>query len=314
MSAQTQSERIIQVISKERRKMENSRKTLNQSIRFFKDNLIHQYYQFRINTTKDPYKIQLRTKPCKILFIFSHMRSGSSLLTHILSCNPEIIGYGETHINYSCKQDLKDLIFKVYWQRRNYGMSHKYVLDKVLHDHKFLDMNILSSGNVYSIFLLREPKRSLSSMLDLKPHWTEEEALDYYGKRLSMLESYAKTINSQERSLFLTYDSILNQTHAVFDALKLFLGTKEGFSEEYKVLKTTGMQGIGDSSANIKAGHIIRKSRSLENQVSQELVEKGTQYFNQCSATLSEYCTTIKSYESSDLRFEIPSLPSSAQA
>ncbi|MGV2388843.1 MAG UNVERIFIED_CONTAM: sulfotransferase [Microcystis novacekii LVE1205-3] len=43
------------------------------------------------------------------------MRSGSSLLTHILNSNPEIIGFGETHLVYESEQDFKALMFQLYW-------------------------------------------------------------------------------------------------------------------------------------------------------------------------------------------------------
>jgi LPS sulfotransferase NodH len=36
----------------------------------------------------------------EFVHILSHMRSGSTLLAHLLASHPEIIGYGETHIRY----------------------------------------------------------------------------------------------------------------------------------------------------------------------------------------------------------------------
>ncbi|MGH2413856.1 MAG: sulfotransferase family protein, partial [Microcystaceae cyanobacterium] len=231
--------------------------------------------------------------PYRILFILSHMRSGSSLLTHILNSNPEIIGYGETHINYASEVDFKKLMFKVYWQLKNLAMNHQYILDKILHNHKFLDDNFLISEKVYIIFLLREPQKTLPSIIGIKPHWSEEKALNYYLERLSMLEKYAKLINNKKHSLLVRYDQILNHSESVFEALRNWLETQTEFSEQYQVLKTTGMKGIGDSSSNIKAGRIIRNSQKLDSKFSQELVETAMPYFNQCSQTLSQYCRTI---------------------
>ncbi len=265
-------------------------RTIRQSLRYIKNNLAHNYYQFRLNNDNSPYYIRLRKDPYKILFILSHMRSGSSLLTHILNSNPEIIGYGETHLNYSSELDFKQLFFKVYWQLRDYSMDHSYVLDKVLHNHKFLNDNFLNSPQVYTIFLLREPKRTLGSILDIKPHWSQEKAMNYYLERLATLESYAKLINSKKRSLFITYNQLLNDSDLVFDTLKTFLQTKASFSEQYQVLKTTGMKGVGDSSENIQSGQIIRNARKLNTTVSQELVDKGKKSFDHCCKTLSQYC------------------------
>jgi hypothetical protein len=266
---------------------------LRQTLRTLKNNLIDNYYQFRLNSSQDPYQIGLRKKPYRILFILSHMRSGSSLLTHILNSNPEIIGYGESHLHYASELDFKPLMFKVYSLLKNLTMNHKYVLDKVLHSHKFEREQFLTSEQVYNIFLLREPRRTLASILDRKPHLNEQEAYDYYVERLLTLEKYAKLINSKERSLFITYDQLVNQTDLVLSALQDFLETKEGFSEQYQVLKTTGMRGVGDSSKNIQVGRIIKNSRKLEIEVSEVLVEKARQAFNQSCQILSEYCQTV---------------------
>lgn len=266
---------------------------LRQSLRNLKNDILYHYYDFRINTPQYPYQIAFRRTPYRILFILSHMRSGSSLLTHILNSNPEIIGYGETHIEYSSEQDLKKLIYKIYCKNRSFEMNHKYVLDKVLHNRKFTDISFLLSDSIYNIFLLRSPQRSLASMLDIKPHWSEQEACSYYINRLERLSNYAKILNDKNHNLFIQYDSLIDNTQAVFTALKEFLGTTEGFSENYQVLKTTGMRGIGDSSPNIKAGKIIRKPRQLEHQISPDLVKKSLQAFDRCSDTLSQYCKTV---------------------
>ncbi len=264
-----------------------------QLLRSYKDRLAHKYYHFRIHSLADPYRIRGRKQPIKILFILSHMRSGSSLLTHILNSNPEIIGYGETHLNYASELDFKKLIFKVYWQLKDYQMNHQYILDKVLHNHKFIEHNFLLSEQVYCIYLLREPQRTLPSILALKSHWSESKALNYYIDRLAILENYAQLIKSNH-SLFITYDQLVNQSSLVFNALKSFLGTQEGFSANYKTLKTTGMKGVGDSSDNIKTGQIIKTARNLEQTISAELTEQAEKAFNQCYSTLAKYCLSIE--------------------
>ncbi len=263
-------------------------------IRNFKNSTAQKYYQLRIKTVQYPYQILLRFKPYKILLVLSHMRSGSSLLTHLLNSNSEIIGYGETHINYVSEDNFKDLIFKVYWKMRDYKMNHQYVLDKILHNKKISNEKLLVSNNVRVIFLVREPVRSLNSMLLLKPHWDEIKALDYYSQRLAMLENYAKIVHNKNHSLFLTHEQLLQETNLVFEKFTNFLDTKEGFSEQYDILRTTGRSGIGDSSKNIQAGRIVRDSKKLENQISEASITKAMTLFNQCSATLSEYCSVVK--------------------
>lgn len=276
---------------------------IRQLIRVTKNEIVQNYQRFRIDTTQSPYHIIGRSQPYRILFILSHMRSGSSLLTHILNSNPDIIGYGETHIQYASEADFKRLMLKVYWQAQDFRtikdiiklrMHQKYILDKVLHNNKFLADDFLVSENLYSIFLLREPKRTLASIAELKPHLSEQQVLEYYAKRLSMLEHYANLINSKKRSLFITHEQLLKDTDLVFETLKNFLETRQGFSENYQLLKTTGMRDVGDHKGNIKAGRIIRTPRKLETQVSPNIEEKGMECFAQCCATLSNYCRTIE--------------------
>lgn len=273
-----------------------------ESIRHLKNDVIHKYYKLRINTTNTPYTILLKSNPYKVLFILSHMRSGSSLLTHLLITNPEIIGCGETHLNYSSENDFKKLLMKLYNQvqefstvqdLKNLRMNHQYVLDKVLHNNKFIDESFLESDNIRSIFLIREPKKTLLSLLDLKPHWAEDDALCYYIGRLAALEKYAKRINNKEWSFAITYQQLLDNTNLTFEGFQDFLKTKEGFSEKYEVLKTTGKQNFGDSKENIKTGRIIRETRKIDIQVSPEAIKKAQQAFDQCCQTLFEYCRVI---------------------
>lgn len=262
-------------------------------MRKLKNALLHNYYSSRIYASTNPYKVLFRSKPYKALFIFSHMRSGSSLLTHILNTNPEIIGFGETHIQYTSEAGLKELLYKVYWQIRHRRMSHTYVLDKLLHNNKLLSLELLRSNQLYTLFLLREPQASLASILKLKPNWDSHQAVEHYVNRLAMLETYAKEVNDQSRAIFITYEQLVNQTGDVLKQLQSFFKVKQAFSEEYQVTKTTGVKGIGDSSPNIKAGRILRTHSSSHVAIAPELLDKAMAAFMQCQATLEQYCTVV---------------------
>lgn len=271
-------------------------------VRLVKNDIIHRYYSFRINGTQSPYRILFKKDAYKVLFILSHMRSGSSLLTHILSSNPAIKGYGETHIQYESELDLRRLMFKIYFHSQEFknfqdlrklNMDHIYILDKILHDHKLLNENLLELENFYFIFLIREPKRSLISMLDHKPHWTEQDALQYYRQRLSTLARYAHIINNKNRSLLLTYDQLINNTDSVFSALQNFLKTPEGFSETYQVSNTTGMRHVGDFKEKIRSGKIVRKHRKIDLDISQESLAQATDCFEKYELDLFQSCTII---------------------
>ncbi|MDJ0843320.1 sulfotransferase family protein [Crocosphaera sp.] len=275
---------------------------LRESIRHLKNDLIYRYFHFRINHGDNPYEVFLKKEPYKVLFIVSHMRSGSSLLTHILISNPAIKGYGESHIQYQLETDLRSLYFKAYFHNQEFTnfqdleklrMNHSYILDKLLHDKKLLNNDLLKSQDFYFIFLIREPSRTLVSMLDHKPHWNEENAVDYYTQRLETLSKYAYIINSKERSFFLTYDQLINDSESVFILLQNFLETKEGFSENYQVLNTTGKRNIGDFKENIRSGRIIRKPRPLDFSISPDLLETAKDKFDKCRKILHESCQRL---------------------
>jgi hypothetical protein len=244
------------------------------------------------------------------------MRSGSSLLTHILNSNPEIIGYGETHISYQSLQDLKKLTYKVYWTGQEYRQlsdlsklffSEKYILDKLLHNNKLLNTELLSLPNLYVVFLAREPHRSLKSILDLKPHWSEVEAVTYYCERLNMLLNYAKIINSPSRALLLRHDQLIHESPLVFASLQKFLGTQTSFSEKYNILKTTGKKHVGDHRGEILAGQIIKKPREIKQVVSESALSESQavyEHFLECMSQLTSNGTDTKepkSFQALDL-------------
>ena len=269
---------------------------LREELRKLKSNIVHRYLNSRINDRSSPYQIRFRKNPYRILFILGHMRAASSLLSHILTSNPEIIGYGETHTQYYSDRDLKKLMFKVYgnyYQLKNMTMSHKYVLDKVLHNNKLIDDSFLKHEQVYSIFLVRKPQRTIASILDLKADWDEKKALNYYIDRLAKLEEHARFINNKARSLFIQQEQILDNTDKVFQAIQNFLDTKTGFSEKYELQKTTGMRYVGDRTENIKSGRIVREKRKLTIEVADSTVEIAVKSYQKCCQTLSQYCTLI---------------------
>ncbi len=267
--------------------------SLKSRLQTYKARLKDHYYRYRIHATSNPYQIVGRGDPYKVIFILGHMRSASSLLVHLLNSNPEIIGYGETHIRYGSEADIKKLLYKVYSHVGSRQMDHAYVLDKLLHNSKLLNDNILQSELVYPIFLIRNPEQTLPSILKIKPKWSQEKTVDHYRSRLATLQDYVKLIKDKERSLFITYEQLLHQTPEVFRILQEFLRTQHAFSETYQVLQTTGKRGVGDPSEKIKQGVIVRNSPPSEQEVSLDWTKSCREDYERCYAVLSEYSTGI---------------------
>ncbi len=136
--------------------------------------------------------------PHKRIIIIGHMRSGSSLLSHILLNNPEISGIGETHTTYKDKNYHLQLIASILAKKRLlYFLSkRKFVMDKVLHKH-ILDDSILMDENTFIILLVRTPEEVIPSILRTfeitKKPYTFEKAFDHYFERLNcVLDTYRK--------------------------------------------------------------------------------------------------------------------------
>ncbi|QDV38556.1 sulfotransferase family protein [Tautonia plasticadhaerens] len=215
------------------------------------------------------YKIQQVLCPTRFLFVVGHMRSGSSLLTHILNTNAEISGYGETHLRYSSRQDLDRLVWTVYKDLRQVRVT-RFTMDKVLHND-YLEECLFFSQDCMFLFLVREPEGTLRSLVRAIPEWHGDPEVDadavlsdawgHYTLRLRGIEQEARAIRDQHRASFLTYDQLINRTYDSFGMIEHFLGLRTQLSENYHQTRMTGRYVSGDTSPNIKKGYIDRAIR-----------------------------------------------------
>jgi hypothetical protein len=252
----------------------------------------------------------LRARPnrlrLRVLFVLSHQRSGSSLLVHCLNTNPKVLGYGETLIHYASERDFRRLPLMVMARTRKLVALQRYVVDKLLYDELIEDPHLLRSENLQTIFLVREPKGALQSLIQApelegwpqrieanRDHVDQEIAARYYCDRLETLEEYARTINDKKHSLFITFDQLLERTGDVFIAFQRLLQIHGSFSEQYEILRTTGASGHGDVSANIKQGFVDRQIQRRHCTLRRDLLERANAAFDRCCTTLREHCTHL---------------------
>jgi hypothetical protein len=193
------------------------------------------------------------------------MRSGSSLLLHLLVSNGSILGFGENHLHLWNDVDIDVLTGKVLYTLRSQSKNsgERYVIDKVLHGNyiNLENQRISKNNDIFSIFLVREPVGSINSMIK----WlglTEEQAVDYYLDRLNSIRIHNKLVSTYKSCVLLTYDQLLHQTTKTFRLLETFLSLDEALSETYQLLPSTGKAGIGDSSPYILTGQIQRPTYS----------------------------------------------------
>jgi hypothetical protein len=193
------------------------------------------------------------------LFVLSHMRSYSSLLSHVLGSHPEIDGYCETHLRYRFSFDLWRLRSKV---KRLTGepLRGRYVLDKILHNYPVAH-GILANPRTRAVFLLREPADVVQSIIHMGTHLDPLEqntnvgqVTSYYKARLERLAALAPVLG--RRAAFLPSEALLTNTDAALEFLRDFLELHQPLERRYRSFAKTGEPGFGDPSPAIRSGEI----------------------------------------------------------
>jgi len=203
----------------------------------------------------------------KPLLIIGHMRSGSSLLLHLLSSHPDIAGFGETHRKYRQAQDFDGLGHDVK-QTLHLRRLPAWVLDKCL-DLEQLSDEIFGLRDCRFLFLLREPVGTLQSMIRQFPTWfsdrlrepleLRELAFENYTLRLNEIQRQSTLLTNERQAAVITHDDLLHRTDSAFQLLEDWLGLSQPLRETYRVTPLTGVGGLGDRSVHIQAGHIVRQ-------------------------------------------------------
>lgn len=191
-------------------------------------------------------------------FLLGHMRSGSSLLTKLLSTTPEVLEFGELHLNYRSKSDFTAMTGRLLWKRRQVrvGDHQRIALDKLLHNYQLPieRCELLVTHQALPMILLREPAPTISSIVRTFRNFSKDRAVDYYIERVNMLTEYARTLGPEIDVLGIEYGDIVDRTDALFDSLTKHLGLEEKLRHQYS---HTGPYGRADPSKNLATGRIL---------------------------------------------------------
>lgn len=219
------------------------------------------------------------------LFILSHMRSRSSLLSHLLGSHPEICGYGELHYDYPSRTSLFKMHLELFKDLNDINES-KYYLDKVLHNSFVISNKILCNPKVHILVLFREPKATLRSLVEMgeatnKPEYSDtDKMLQYYIKRISYLIDISK---KYPKVRLIESDTVVKNTAHTLKELSDWLNLDSELSENYHLFNKTGMAGHGDPSSSIGSGKIIETNNSQIIEPDEDLLEIATQYYHKLS-------------------------------
>jgi hypothetical protein len=190
-----------------------------------------------------------------MLFVLGHMRTGSSLLVHILASHRNIVGYGETHNVYTRPADFGATAANVYRSLRRFPGNEEHLLDKVLHKYQIARTDVLRHPSVRVIFIIRRPDTALSSMIRNEVVVEAEDACQHYVQQIEWVHRLSETLPA-ERWTFTTYSELTQESHSLLRRIESFLGLSSPLSERYDTNRHTGTRGVGDSSPHIVAGYI----------------------------------------------------------
>jgi len=234
------------------------------------------------------------------VFILSHMRSRSTLLSHILGSHPRISGYAEMHNSYQNAIDLLWLRHQLY-ERGEKTPVGRWALDKILHDSQIISPAICDNPDVRKIFLLRNPAETVKSIIHMGNklqnvpwHMDQVEVFTYYNNRLRTLVGYVERAGNP--GFFIESGDLVKRSSDVLEGLSDWLGLKEKLRSTYATFKYTGVEKHGDPFANIKSGKILAEKSDYSDIVLDEqlLARAGETYAASCEL-MRKRCITIGS-------------------
>jgi hypothetical protein len=211
------------------------------------------------------------------------MRSGSTLLAHILASHPEIAGAGETHIVYNTPSDLPKLVLRTCELLHRPILREQYMVDQI--NHPYVTDDVLLSNRLHRcVILIREPAATLKSTMKLLA-CDEKEALTQYASRLAALTRYGMRL--KQRAMLLQYDDLVDRSAETLTVLTAFLGLHSPLTPNYATHRMTArVEGFGDPSSNIKAGRVIRTQGHTDVTLSDEILVTARAAWKDCQAQL----------------------------
>jgi len=227
------------------------------------------------------------------VLVLAHMRSGSTLLQHLLLSDPTLWGRGERNRRYASVDDLDRLVVDVCAFHRRLPRVRDRFVDQINHDPLVASEDVLAHPRVRRIFLIREPIGALGSMIHvLGKHyaWTPEQCLDYYVARLGTLERYARQA-PRGTQMGLTYGELVGtERHDVLGRLSRFLDLEDELGDAYPIFSFTGRS--GDPGATIRGGRIAPRDAPRPIELTKEQVGQAQEAFRRCRDTLAECCVS----------------------
>ena len=228
------------------------------------------------------------------LFLVSHMRGFTSLLSHLLGSHPEVSGYFETHSSY---HEVKDLLKLRATLDAADGLdgSEKWIVDKLLNGDLEISDTVLAREDVSLLFMLREPRATLKSLIATRERYgwrlDRNEAENYYFTRLQQIAALARRATG---AYYLDAEAIVDDTGHTLTQLSRALRLSTPLQPNFETRSKTAMFGLGCPSDYIKQGKIVReRERYDEIEIDAGLQTRAQRAYRQCRETLLERCNPL---------------------
>lgn len=234
-------------------------------------------------------RVHARGEAPGFILILGHMRSGSTLLNHILLTNPACTGYGESNLCYADRDDLAQLLWTSYRNRHHLG-ARRFAVDQVNHNYMIESADLLQAPDVRCIFLVRSPEPTIASIVEAMPdaYGDPRVAVTYYKQRLAALAGYSALLGNRAAAV-VTYESLVANPEPVLADLTHALQLSVPLTPDYRSFGFTGNR--GDRSANIRAGRVVRTSIRPRIALSPETLTALQVQYAGCLATLRQQVT-----------------------
>jgi hypothetical protein len=227
-----------------------------------------------------------------VLLIMGHMRSGSTLLLHLLMTNSQVAALGEQNSRYAARDDLTRLAMKCRLALRAPFRPLRYVVDQVNHTKFTPDIDFLRDPRVCLVFLLRTPEASIASILELSRTFYRgamslSQAVEYYVERLEALRAIAQELSGTKPLALVRYETLARSPDATLAALATYLGLEAGFSTHYPIREFTGRR--GDPGRKISAGRVVPVEAAGTSELSPDELSRIALAYVRCCEALARH-------------------------
>lgn len=224
-------------------------------------------------------------------FLLAHMRSGSTMLTHVLNSHPEMCGYLEAHLSYRTPNDIRWLWAHLrVMQSRTFDPAKQYAVDKLVNVGTPVAPSVATAPGVKILLLVRKPAESLSSHMNSFAD-SLAGAERHYVDRLSQLREMVLSIPERSAAA-LRYEDVIARTDEVLARMTEFFALSTPLSPEYRIEAMTGKKWYGDTNVEIRSGK-IQDVREKPYPVPAEVLERCQRAYDETWATLSARCIVL---------------------